>query len=103
MDQFGKILENEEAVEYLERSDDPRWEIAYRKAGVGEQDVIEFVEKASDNIQQALTKVHLFKKSEKVHKAVKRLGRDAAALLAAFPEIRNEVLMEMQEDAGATR
>lgn len=103
VDQFGKILENEEAVEYLERSDDPRWEIAYRKAGVGEQDVIEFVEKASDNIQQALTEVHLFKKSEKVHKVVKRLGRDAAALLAAFPEIRNEVLKEMQEDAGATK
>lgn len=103
VDQFGKILENEEAVEYLERSDDPRWEIAYRKAGVGEQDVIDFIEKASDNIQQALTEVHLFKKSEKVHKVVKRLGKDAAALLAAFPEIRNEVLKEMQEDAGITK
>lgn len=103
VDQFGKILENEEAVEYLERTDDPRWEVAYRKAGVGEQDLIEFVEKASDNIQQALSEVHLFKKSEKVHRAVKRLGKDAAALLAAFPEIRNEVLMEMQEDAGATK
>lgn len=103
VDQFGKILENNDAVEYLERTDDPRWEVAYRKAGVGEQDLIEFVEKASDNIQQALTEVHLFKKSEKVHKAVRRLGKDAIALLSAFPEIRNEVLKEMQEDVGATK
>ena len=100
VDQFGKILDSEEAVEYLERADDPRWEIAYRKAGVGEQDLIEYVERASDNIQQALTEVHLFKKSDKVHKAVGRLGKDAAALLAYFPDIKNEVLKEMQEDAG---
>lgn len=99
VDQFGKILESQEAVDYLERSEDPRWEIAYRKAGVGEQDVVDFVEKASDNIQQALTEVHLFKKSEKVHKVVKRLGKDAAALLAIFPEIRSEILEEMQENA----
>lgn len=103
VDQFGKILESQEAIEYLERSDDPRWEVAYRKAEIGEQDLIDFVEKASDNIQQALSEAHLFKKSEKVQKAVKRFGKDAAALLAVFPEIRNEVLMEMQEDAGATK
>lgn len=103
VDQFGKILESEEAIEYLERSDDPRWEVAYRKAEIGEQDLIDFVEKASDNIQQALSEAHLFKKSEKVHKAVKRFGKDATALLAVFPEIRNEVLKEMQEDAGAAK
>jgi ParB-like chromosome segregation protein Spo0J len=102
VDQFGKILESEEAVEYLERTDDPRWEVAYRKAGVGEQELIDFVEGASDNIQQALSEVHLFKKSEKVRKAIGRLGKDSAALLAYFPDIRNDILKEMQEDAGST-
>lgn len=101
VDQFGKILESEEAVEYLERSEDPRWEIAYRKAEIGEQDLINFIETASDNIQQALTEAHLFKKSDKVHKVVKRLGKDAAALLALFPDIRNEIMKEMRDDAGA--
>lgn len=102
VDQFGKILESEDAVNYLERTDDPRWEIAYRKAGVGEQDLIVYIEGASDNIQQALTEVHLFKKSEKVRKVVSRLGKDVAALLAMFPDIRSEVLAEMREDAGTT-
>lgn len=100
VDQFGKILESEDAIEYLERTDDPRWEVAFRKAGIGEQELIDFIEGASDSIQQALTEVHLFKRSEKIHKVVIRFGKDAAALLAYFPDIRNEVLKEMQEDAG---
>ena len=103
VDQFGKILESQEAVEYLERTDDPRWEIAYRKAEIGEQDLIDLIEKASDNIQQALTEAHLFKKSEKVHKAIRRLGKDAVALLTVFPEIKNEIMSEMKEDASATK
>jgi hypothetical protein len=103
VDQFGQILEKKEAVDYLERSDDPRWEMAYRKAEVGEQDVVEFIAKASDNIQQVLSEVYLFKRSESVHKVVRRLGMDATALLAIFPEIKNEVLKEMQENAGAAK
>jgi len=102
VDQFGKILESNDAIHYLERTEDPRWEVAYRKAGVGEQELIDYIEKASDNIQQALTEVYLFKKSKKVHKVVRRLGKDTAALLTAFPEVRHEVLSEMQEDAGTT-
>ena len=101
VDNFGKILESDAAVEYLERTPDPRFELAYRKAGVGEQDVIDLIAGASDNIQLALTEAHVFRKSTQVQKTVRRLCTDTAALVNVFPMIKADVLKEMQEDAGS--
>jgi hypothetical protein len=101
VDNFGKILESDAAVEYLERTPDPRFELAYRKAGVGEQDVIDLIAGASDNIQLALTEAHVFRKSTQVQKTVRRLCTDTAALLNVFPILKADVLKEMQEDAGS--
>ncbi len=88
-------------MEYLERTPDPRFELAYRKAGVGEQDVIDLIAGASDNIQLALTEAHVFRKSVRVQKTVRRLCTDTTALLNVFPMLKAEVLKEMQEDAGS--
>lgn len=101
VDSFGKILENDAAVDYLERTPDPRFELAYRKAGVGEQDVIDLIAGASDNIQLALTEAHVFRKSAQLQKTVRRLFTDAAALLNVFPVIKADVLKEIREDAGS--
>jgi hypothetical protein len=102
IDSFGKILENTSAVEYLERTKNPRWELAYRKAGAGEQDVVDLIAGASDNVQLALTEVHVYRKSESIQKVVRRLGRDAAALLNVFPSIKREVTEDTKGDAGVT-
>lgn len=102
VDKFGKILESDEAVEYLERTPNPRFELALRKAGVGEQDLIELIEGASDNIQLALTEAHLFRKNEKIQKAVKRLFINAHAILNVFPAIKNDIQEEMKDDASTT-
>lgn len=102
VDDFGKILQNSEAVEYLERTANPRFELAFRKAGVGEQEVINLIEGAADNVQLALTEVHLYRKSEKVQKAIKRLASDLLALLATFPSIREEIVKELTDDASSS-
>ena len=101
VDNFGKILESSAGVEYLERTENPRFELASRKAGVGEQDVIDLIAGASDNIQLALTDVHVFRKSEPVEKAVRRLCTDTIALLNVFPALKTKVLKEMKEDVGS--
>lgn len=100
VDNFGKILQSTEAVEYLERTENPRFELALRKAGVGEDEIINLIARASDNIQLALTDAFSYRKSKSVQKAVRRLGTDVTAILNVFPAIKNEVLEEMQEDAG---
>lgn len=102
VDSFGKILESDEAVQYLERTPNPRFDFAYRRAGAGEQDVIDMIQAASDNVQLVLTEIHQYRKSADVAKTVRRLGSDVVALLNVFPAIKEEVLGEMKENAGTS-
>lgn len=94
VDSFGKILESREAVEYLETSDAPRFDVAFRIAGGDEQEIIRNVNTASHNLEVALTRAHAFKSSDGLQKAVKRLGADAFQLLSIFPNILDDVRQE---------
>lgn len=92
VDNFGKILESDDAVAYLERTKQPRFELAFRKAGIGEQELLDLIQGASDNIQLALTDAHVHKGSDKLQRAVRRMGADALQLLTLFPTIKKELL-----------
>lgn len=102
VDSFGKILESEEAVEYLERTDNPRFELAFRKAGLGEESVLEYIETAGDNVQLALQEAHIHKHSDRMQKAVKRLSADVMQLASIFPNVIEELKKELCDDAGTT-
>lgn len=97
VDNFGRILESKKAVEYLKRADNPSFEVALRTAGGDEPEILKYIEKAADNIEFALTRVHLYKKSKKMQREVKRCGQDAIQLLGVFPKIRDDVLNEESE------
>jgi hypothetical protein len=84
VDNFGRILESKEAVEYLERTSKPSFEVALRVAGADEPELVRLVEEASDNIELALTRAHLHKRSKKLRNAVKRLRTDAEQLGSIF-------------------
>lgn len=87
VDSFGQILLNQEAIAYLERTDNPTFEVALRIAGGDEAEIIKLVQKAADNVQLALTRAHHYKKSEKMRIAVSRFALDAKQLLEVFPDI----------------
>jgi len=91
VDNFGRILQKKEAVAYLERSEKPSFEVALRTAGGDEPEVIELVDKASDNIELALTRAHHYTKSKKLRLAVERCLKDARQLAELFPAIRDKV------------
>jgi hypothetical protein len=97
VDDFGRILENPSAVEYLERNERPAFSVARRMAGVAESDVSSHVERAADEIEEALKAAHQHKASKRLQAAVKRVGADAFQLLALFPNIRKELLQENEE------
>ncbi len=99
VDQFGRILESDKAVQYLERSENPNFETAYRLAGGDEPEIIRMVEKAADNVEAALSRAHLYLKSKDLRGAVSRLGADAFQLLNVFPEIRDQLLKENKASA----
>jgi hypothetical protein len=94
VDKFGKALLNADAVSYLERTSRPSLDVAYRMAGGDEGETIEFVQKAADSTEEALSQAHLFKKSTSLQSAVRRLGKDVRQLLALFPKIEEELRKE---------
>jgi hypothetical protein len=91
VDNFGRILESPKGVEYLEKAEDPRFEVALRTAGGDEPEIVNLLEKAADSVELGLTRVHLYKKSSNIQRAVKRLGADALQLLRIFPKIKEEL------------
>ena len=96
VDNFGRILESNEAVEYLKRTEKPSFEVSLRISGGDEPEIIKLVETAADNIEMALTRAHFFKKSKKLKKAVERLAKDTKQMLKNFPSVGEELDKEEQ-------
>lgn len=92
VDDFGIILQSRTAIEYLERSDRPSFDMAFRLAGGDEPEVIKLIEKAADNLELALSRAHLYVKSPQLRLAVDRLAADAAQVLRLFPDIEKKLL-----------
>jgi hypothetical protein len=95
VDRFGKILLNKKAIDYLERTERPNLDFAYRIAGGDELETIEFLQKAADNAEQALSLVHHYKNSSEVQSSVRRLGADVFQLLKIFPKMKEEIEREL--------
>lgn len=88
VDSFGVILESDEAVKYLERTDSPSIDVAHRIAGGDEPELLKCLQRASDNIQSTLPTIHHHSKSDKIRSAVERFGADVARLFEVFPDLR---------------
>lgn len=74
IDAFGRILESDKAVEYMERTERPSFHAAYRLAGGDEPEVIRHLDRAADEVEEALRTVHRHKKSPRVRESSERLG-----------------------------
>jgi hypothetical protein len=96
VDAFGKILESEAAVQYLERNESPAFSVARRMAGVSESEVADHIELAADEVEEALKAAHQHKTSKRLQVAVKRLGSDTLQLLNVFPTIKADLLEESE-------
>ncbi len=88
---FGKVLDSEDAVQYLQQTSKPKLEIAHRIAGGDEAEIIRYVQEAANYIELALTRAHAFRNSSKLRQTVDRFGGDALQLLSLFPDIYEEL------------
>jgi hypothetical protein len=84
---FGKILGSEEALQYLEGTSTPNFEVARRLAGGDEAEIIQYIQDAANNIELALSRVHFYKDSTELQKAVKRLLTDTQQLTKVFDSL----------------
>ncbi len=94
VDEFGRILSSTSAVEYLERTEKPSFDVARRMAGVAETEVATHIETAADEAEEALRAAHHHKNSRRIADATRRLGSDAVGLARLFPV----VLKQMREE-----
>jgi len=92
VDSFGRILASPEAVEYLERNDNPSFDVAFRFAGGDEPELIKLIAGAADNLESALSRAHLYRDSHPMQKEARRLGIDAIQLLDVFPGLKQSLL-----------
>ena len=94
IDKFGKVLGSKPAVDYLQRTAQPVFEVAVRIASGQESEVLEHVNRAADEVEEALRTAHRYKRSRKLMTATARLGQGVMRLLDLFPELRREIVAE---------
>ncbi|MCY4552433.1 MAG: hypothetical protein OXC79_02055 [Candidatus Poribacteria bacterium] len=92
LDNFATILENPEAVQYLENSKKPNFEYAFQLTRGDESEIIGLINGAGDNIAIALSRIHHYKDSPEIQRAVKRLAVDCKELLDRSPSFHEEFL-----------
>lgn len=95
VEDFGHVLLNQTAVDYLERTEKPSFEVARRMAGVSEQEVAKHVEVAADETEEALRAAHHHKDSSRLEDAVLRLALNAIQLSSLFPKVAARAKKEM--------
>ena len=93
-DRFGEILGSEDALDYLSRNERPSFDLACQLAGGEEPEIAEDLGRAADAIELALSRVHLYKKSTNIIKAVTRLAADLKQLLTIFPTVDRGTLAD---------
>lgn len=98
LDDFGKVLESETGLAYLERTTHPNLESAKRSAGISQSEVAENVELAASKLEEALAVVHQFRSDAipRLEAAVRRVGKDCLQLLSIFPAIDAELKAEAE-------
>jgi len=96
VDEFGRVLLSESAVQYLERTERPSFDVARRMAGVAESEVATHVETAADEAEEALRAAHHHKSSTRIADAVTRLGVDSIELAKLFPSALSRLREEIK-------
>ena len=94
IEDFAKLFVSERSLQYLERTPEPKFDVARRLAGVEEDEIRELIDRAADNLEEALGVIHHHQSSRMVQTAVRRLGADAVELLNRYPDIKSELLAE---------
>ena len=88
---FARVLSSQESVEYLRYSPSPSFDLALQKAGVEDEEIEGQLREASNQMELALSRVHLHLDSDEIQKAVRRLALNARELISKFPSISEEV------------
>ena len=80
VDDYGKVLESLEAVQYLENGKKPNFDYALQLA-VDESECIQLLSEAAANVKFVMNRIHRYKNSLEIQRAVEKLAVDYKELL----------------------
>lgn len=83
---FGRLLENPQAVQYLETNKQARFDVAWQLA-YGDEEIIQLIDEARNDIAISLRHIQRYKDSPEIQSAVERLAVNTKELLNQFPTI----------------
>ena len=92
IDTFGKILGSKPAVAYLERTKQPNFNVAARLASGEESEVLDHVDRAADEVEEALRTAHRHKRVSQAHDSDRTSGsrrHEAARSIPRSPTQNN--------------
>ena len=98
---FARILSSDEATEYLRSVPEPSFELALQKAGIEDEEIENQLKEASNQMELALSRVHLHLDSDSIQKVMRRLALNARELVSKFPSIAEEVGLRRGGDNDA--
>ena len=90
---FGRLLENSQAIQYLENNKHARFDVAWQLA-YGDEEIIQLINEARNDIAIVLKHIHRYKDSPEIQSAAERLAINTKELLNQFPTICTEFLEE---------
>lgn len=96
---FGRILANDDAIEYLRSVREPSFDLALQKAGIENEEIENQLKEASNQMELALSRLHLHRDSEAIQKAIRRLALNAKEIVLKFPKIATELGLTDKNDA----
>ncbi len=98
---FARILSSEEATEYLRSVPEPSFELALQKAGIEDEEIENQLKEASNQMELALSRVHLHLDSSSIQRAMRRLALNARELVLKFPNIAEDIGLRRGGDDDA--
>lgn len=98
---FARILSNAEAVNYLRSSTIPSFDVALQKAGVEDEEIENQLKEANNQMELALSRIHLYLNSQPIGKAIERLALNAKELVSKFPSVAKQIGLRIGDDEDA--
>lgn len=98
MGRFAKVLESDTAIEYLQTARRPTLAAAMERAGTDHEEVLARLQAATDELELALSTVHLYAERQEIQAAVERFARGVQVLLNSFTDARATLCASLDED-----
>lgn len=87
VDRFAIALASDDAVKYMRSMKRPSLDTAYKLAGGEASEIVDLIETAAFNIEEALSSIHLYVDDERLQRAVKRLLSHSEQVKKTFQDI----------------